>query len=136
MKICCDCKRDLPLSEFYTYKRKNRETIYARCKSCQRAKLRSAYPKDKKTRERRAARQKAYDFVAEIKNQPCTDCGELYPPYVMDFDHVQGKKIKSIAYMTGRYSLQQIKDEIAKCELVCSNCHRVRTHKRKNNIPL
>ena len=33
-------------------------------------------------------------------------------------------------------SLEDIKKEIEKCEIVCSNCHRIRTHKRRNNIVL
>ncbi|AJD82175.1 HNH endonuclease [Mycobacterium phage Cosmo] len=51
----------------------------------------------------------------------------------MDFDHVRGVKEFNIgSYRTKSYSLQRIRDEIAKCDVVCSNCHRIRTHDRKN----
>ena len=58
------------------------------------------------------------------------DCGEDNP-VVLDFDHVRGKKIMSIAIMIQkRATLKKIQDEIDKCEIVCSNCHRIRTSKR------
>ena len=50
----------------------------------------------------------------------------------MDFDHLEGEeKVLNVAAMVGRgWALQRILDEIAKCEVVCSNCHRERTYKR------
>lgn len=73
---------------------------------------------------------------AEVKqlkeSQPCLDCGKSYPHYVMDFDHVRGEKRANIADMINRScSRKAVFDEIAKCDLVCSNCHRVRTHTRR-----
>lgn len=84
-----------------------------------------------KQRERRALARR---FVTESKtNKPCADCGVIYPPYVMDYDHVRGSKKSNLANLcrdTG--TLDAIKAEIAKCELVCSNCHRERTWQRKH----
>ncbi len=58
------------------------------------------------------------------------DCGQCFPPYVMDFDHLIDK-VDAVAHMTkNSLSLETIQKEIDKCELVCSNCHRVRTWKR------
>jgi hypothetical protein len=72
------------------------------------------------------------NFVKEIKEQtPCVDCSNNYPYYVMDFDHLEGrakKNIISVLAATGR--IGALKKEIEKCEVVCSNCHRKRTHKR------
>lgn len=70
--------------------------------------------------------------VQELKNVPCADCQERYPFYVMDFDHVRGEKYGSVGAMlaTG-YAIKTIEAEIAKCEVVCANCHRERTHARK-----
>lgn len=70
--------------------------------------------------------------IAEEKNKPCMDCGNIFPPCAMDFDHVKGKKTYSIATLaSSSKSWELIYKEIQKCELVCSNCHRVRTYNRK-----
>jgi hypothetical protein len=49
----------------------------------------------------------------------------------MDFDHVRGVKHKNVAELIPTLSKKKIDDEIKKCEVVCSNCHRIRTHLRK-----
>lgn len=68
--------------------------------------------------------------VRELKNSPCVDCGVRYPHYVMDFDHRDGsKKVAAVAAMhTSGWAT--VVSEIAKCDLVCANCHRERTHQR------
>jgi hypothetical protein len=67
--------------------------------------------------------------IDEAKSVPCTDCRQSYPPYVMDFDHVRGEKYANIADMVVKQvSLKRLLEEIAKCEVVCANCHRERTH--------
>jgi hypothetical protein len=70
--------------------------------------------------------------VNKLKDRPCKDCKRKYPPYVMDFDHVKGRKAFAIGdgLRTGK-SFEKIVAEIKKCELVCSNCHRIRTHTRR-----
>ena len=67
-----------------------------------------------------------------LKEKPCTDCGSTFPVVAMDFDHVRGEKVSSITEMWAGYSWSEVEAEIAKCELVCANCHRVRTHQRLN----
>jgi len=76
-------------------------------------------------------RNKAY--VDDVKaNVPCMDCGNVYPPYIMQFDHVlEGKRGAISNLVREGVSLQVIQTEIDKCELVCSNCHGERTHSRK-----
>lgn len=71
--------------------------------------------------------------LAQIKEEsPCVDCGVNYPYYVMDFDHVRGEKKLNLARMVSTtYSWEAIMEEVEKCEIVCSNCHRERTHTRK-----
>lgn len=71
-------------------------------------------------------------FVDSTKfEKPCADCGYNYPSFVMDYDHRDpSKKIYSISSMRSRrFSVENIQKEIDKCDLVCANCHRVRTHK-------
>src|SRR3989338_6418805 len=70
-------------------------------------------------------------FVIALKQKPCMDCGVQYPPYVMDFDHRDKKtKVASINEMINlhSYSKNKILKEIDKCDLVCANCHRIRTY--------
>jgi hypothetical protein len=60
----------------------------------------------------------------------CADCKKTYPAHVMDFDHVRGKKLFDISKMPD-YPRRKIAEEIAKCDLVCANCHRIRTFSRR-----
>jgi hypothetical protein len=55
-----------------------------------------------------------------------------YPPFVMDFDHVSGDKIDDICNLRRKTAnWWKILEEIEKCDLVCANCHRARTHYRR-----
>lgn len=69
-------------------------------------------------------------WLNEQKSGPCMDCKVLYHPCVMEFDHVRGEKTMDVARMYARFGLQKVIDEIAKCDLVCANCHRLRTFAR------
>lgn len=66
-------------------------------------------------------------------NASCTDCGQSFPPYVMEFDHLPGHQ-KVAAFGRGSmrsYNSREALDaELAKCELVCRNCHSIRTYTR------
>jgi len=73
-------------------------------------------------------------MLQTAKNVPCADCGNRYPYYVMDFDHRPGeKKCFNLANVAGqtRISMARLKAEIAKCDVVCANCHRIRTYERR-----
>jgi len=71
-------------------------------------------------------------YLRDLKTKtPCVDCGINYPYYVMDFDHVRGQKHANVMELVSTLSKKRIDLEIAKCEIVCSNCHRIRTHIRR-----
>ena len=70
-------------------------------------------------------------FIDTFKDSPCMDCNQKFPPYVMDFDHVRGEKSANVGEM-GTHALEMIIEEIAKCDLVCSSCHRIRTYSRQH----
>lgn len=61
------------------------------------------------------------------------DCQESHPPYVMDFDHLDPTQKEFDLSNGAGYSLKRILAEIAKCEVVCSNCHRKRTYSRMSS---
>jgi len=72
-------------------------------------------------------------YLKDLKEKnPCMDCKIWYPYYMMDFDHVRGTKQANVAELINTLSKKRLDEEIAKCEIVCSNCHRARTHMRKN----
>jgi hypothetical protein len=62
---------------------------------------------------------------------PCADCGQRFPPVVMDFDHRDGEtKSGTISTKIGIWGWARILAEIAKCDIICANCHRIRTARR------
>ena len=75
---------------------------------------------------------KRQQFLNKLKYKPCADCGVIYSPCSMDFDHTGDNKFGNISEMKS-YSLDRILAEAAKCDVVCSNCHRVRTAIRKGS---
>jgi len=89
------------------------------------------------TNVNRRARATISKLIAELKSRPCTDCGGRFPPFAMDFDHVRGIKRGIISRMSGgRAARAKMLEEIAKCEVVCANCHRVRTRLRLRGLEL
>ena len=76
------------------------------------------------------ARQRRRQFLDWLKSLPCNDCHRTYPPYVMDFDHRPGEeKLAPIARLL-LTKMEILQSEIMKCDLLCSNCHRIRTAER------
>lgn len=73
------------------------------------------------------------EVLSGIKSVPCMDCGQTFDPACMDFDHARGKKSFTISNAVERAGRrwQEFLDEIAKCDVVCSNCHRIRTKRRR-----
>lgn len=78
---------------------------------------------------RRGAEYRA--FIDSTKaGKPCLDCGEMYPAFCMEYDHVRGTKRWALGKMAN-HRREAVLEEIAKCDLVCCACHRVRTQDRK-----
>jgi hypothetical protein len=76
-------------------------------------------------------------IIREAKDQPCSDCGVRNPAYVMDFDHRHGgHKRFNIGRdaLRGRCSEEALRQEIEKRDVVCANCHRMRTHRRDGEL--
>ncbi len=77
--------------------------------------------------KRKALRAKVENLK---RGWPCEDCREVFDPICMDFDHRPGEtKIGSVSSMIWAGE-DRVMLEIAKCDLVCSNCHRIRTRDR------
>jgi len=131
MKACKTCKLDKDESLFSSSQLK---LTNGRCRECQAELVKAHYQKNKTTYQERDAKRRAKykDFISKFKDVPCKDCGKKYPPYVMDFDHLD-PTIKSFTIGKAAskcVNLEEIIQEINKCEVVCANCHRERTFNR------
>ena len=77
------------------------------------------------------ARLKQRALIIKLKSKRCADCHHRFPWYVMDFDHVRGKKLFDMSRLMAKViAVQRVLAEAAKCDVVCSNCHRIRTWKK------
>jgi hypothetical protein len=118
-KICKNCNIEKSINDFCIIKsKKNKEYKFSFCNICKKERLRLHH-------------KKRQDFINNIKHIPCLDCKNIYPPECMDFDHCRGNKNFNI----GENILKNIDElllEIEKCDIICANCHRIRTKKRIN----
>ena len=135
MKLCRSCEQEKPEDAFGKWS-KSPDGLYYKCKQC-----RSEYDKahyassptrraavravDEKNRKENA--QRVRDLKAASK---CTDCGNRNP-IVLEFDHLGDKKFNVADMVRHGRSWESIRAEIAKCDIVCANCHRIRTHDRR-----
>ena len=72
------------------------------------------------------------DFLLLLRTRPCFDCGHIFPPYIMQFDHrVPEDKKFNVAGSWCR-SVEKILEEAMKCDIVCPNCHRDRTYGQRH----
>jgi hypothetical protein len=126
-----------PKSEFNWYD-KQHGILQQICRDCEQQQRRASYANNKERAKvinrvsmlntREESREFVYQYLCEY---PCVDCGETNP-LVLTFDHVRGIKKGNISDMVGRgRSIDAIKAEIAKCDVVCFNCHMKREHKRR-----
>lgn len=127
MMLCRSCKEEKP-EEVFSLKSSSTGKRNTTCKDCHRAYLQAHYRANPDTYKRsaRATEARLRAIIVEAKSKPCADCGVQYPPFVMDFDH-QGDKQFPLS-RGHQYGIRRIVAEISKCEVVCANCHRIRTH--------
>lgn len=73
-------------------------------------------------------KDKNIDYVlAYFKDHPCSECGED-DPLVLEFDHLDRKdKTTNVARLLASYVMSRLVAEIAKCRVLCANCHRRHT---------
>lgn len=143
-KTCSQCHKNKPITDFY-------QLSYGRgpeskCKICSklRSKKYASKHRDKynkynrdyyvRNKEKISIQKQQYwntkrrIVLEHLQSHPCTDCGNS-DIRVLEFDHIRGQKRNGIAEMKG-YSVKALIKEIAKCEVVCANCHRIRTETR------
>lgn len=94
------------------------------------------YIKEGRWREEGQKARELKAWMIELKSKPCSDCGNSFDTCCMDFDHRIGtnKKYNLGSMFAHHYSKELIQEELNKCDLVCANCHRIRTkNKHKEN---
>jgi hypothetical protein len=121
------------------YRDRRVERGLPRTSEAERAYRRSYVSDPERKRERkRALVSKRFAAIADMKvKMGCADCGYNAHPQALEFDHLPDfEKTESISEMIRRgRSMALILAEIAKCEVVCANCHRVRTYGRRGGLP-
>jgi hypothetical protein len=81
----------------------------------------------------KAARNRTRAFISNfLKTNPCVDCGETNT-IVLEFDHLKDKKFNISDAARNGVGIKKLKDEIAKCEVRCANCHRIKTYERSGS---
>ncbi len=135
-KWCPCCEQLLPLDRF-GFRDRAHKRPQSYCRTCSNLAWREWYSKPankarhlellRRRRKRRFERNKA--IIRHLKGQPCSDCDGIFPPEALDFDHLSDKR-DLISSMAWAYSTFRLLEEIDKCEVVCANCHRIRTTMR------
>ena len=131
MKHECSICGELRQEDEFNWRSKTKRIRFRYCGYCQRVLSRQHYQANKsrylERNERR--RRKHVEIIRKAKSLPCADCRREFPFYVMEFDHVRGEKREHLARMA-TLGISAILKEIAKCDVVCANCHKERTWRR------
>lgn len=78
-------------------------------------------------------RDEQIDLLDRLRGLGCCDCGGKFPLCAMEFDHRPGSPKRGlVTQMAGRVRIRTLLEEVAKCDIVCVNCHRERSHQRRN----
>ncbi len=138
LRKCYRCGELKPV-EGFSWRRKAKGQRDSFCRPC-----RSAYGKEhyaahkqryidqaQRVKEK-LRRERTLLLIGYFKTHPCIDCGED-DPVVLEFDHL-GEKRFNIGHAIAGRNWQSILDEMAKCEVVCANCHRRRTSQRRGAL--
>lgn len=131
MKQCNTCKNYKELCEFHR-KSSSSDGYSNKCKQCQKEYRVQHYTLNKDKIYRNNINRRIYlaQEIDKLKDFPCIDCSVKYEPFCMDFDHLSDKLMAISKMVHETFSLEKIKEEILKCELVCVLCHKNRTYQR------
>ena len=132
-KLCNKCGLVKPLPAFRVRRGKPDQP----CKKCALEYGRRHYRNNRQYYIDKADRRNAVVLVQVrrivweyLQEHPCVDCGNT-DPRVMEFDHVRGTKKYNVSEMQNqRHTVKALMEEIAKCEVRCANCHRIKTFKQ------
>lgn len=136
-KRCGTCGQSKPLSEF-NRKASRPDGLQEVCRDCNRESSRRYYARNREHHARviadrtaRARTESKTFLVTYLREHPCVDCG-IADLRVLDFDHRPGtgKRKDVMAMVKDGFSIRRLKEEIAKCDVRCRNCHAIVTLER------
>lgn len=87
---------------------------------------------ERKAVEKLSQRERNRVLIQERKRNPCLDCGGTFHLEAMEFDHRSDKRFE--ISQARDVSTVRLLEELGKCDLVCANCHRVRTANRRVHL--
>lgn len=124
MKTCRGCQETKPFDQFYKNPNVRTDGHLNWCKPC----IGARYAEGRRRRQR-----EVLAYIQAIKlERGCADCGFRDHPAALDFDHLPGFiKEHKVATLAAGAKRSKIDAELAKCEVVCANCHRIRTAERR-----
>lgn len=144
-KRCPKCGKDKWTASYeikiYKVKKKSgyekRQYLSPYCRDCKNARNRDDFHNKKKSRKKSINQSRKNRIETNRKNmleylsdKSCVDCGES-DPVVLEFDHEPGvHKRDCVSRLVDKASWKSILEEIGKTQIVCVNCHRIRTFKR------
>lgn len=132
-KSCSTCGAVKALDQFHRRGAHGRQSI---CISCRKELDAARWAKDPWGSYviRKSRKDSIAEWARSLKDAPCVDCGGSFHFRAMHWDHIGNDKEENVSVMVLRgLGRKKILAEIAKCELVCANCHAVRTYKRERN---
>jgi len=128
MKLCKKCQQLLPLEQFSMNKAK-KDNLDTKCKKCANLYSKQHYIENRqhyinKTKTQRQIRKlKNLTTINNYKtNKGCKYCGEK-DVCCLDFHHISNKSF-TISERTSWICEENLMNEINKCIVLCSNCHR------------
>jgi hypothetical protein len=138
MRRCGGCGESKPVAEF-AWRRKERGQRDNMCRPCRSAYGRAQYEANRqryidqaRLQKQRLRLERTIYLFQYFVEHPCVDCGET-DPVVLEFDHLRDK-LFNIGRALSFRNWQSILDEIAKCEVVCRNCHQRREARRSGSV--
>lgn len=133
MKFCRSCGLDKPFIDF-TKHSDSPDGLYRYCRLCKRERENGTYDVTRsqsillRKQERTAFNR--LQLMKLLATSCCQDCGES-DPVVLEFDHTSDDKSSNVSLLVQQgYGWKRVLAEIAKCDIVCANCHRRRTYSR------
>jgi hypothetical protein len=137
-KKCTQCGEEKEICDFF-FKNKKTNKLHSQCKSCYKekrknkehyAKYKEEYLERINIRKKIKTSENRVNLLEYFKTHHCVVCDESNP-IVLDFDHKDEKEKKyGISSMIYSYNWATILAEIEKCNVLCANCHRIRTSKQ------